>query len=394
MSKEVILVINAGSSSIKYKVFDKQSDQVLASGQCEKIANPMGIFSIKINGKEDVVELPIPNHSVGIKKMLDELKNKNVISSLDEIKGIGHRVVMGGRKYDQSIVIDDDVLKVLTEYIPLAPLHNPPEIDTIKEFQKMLPNVKNIAVFDTSFHTSIPAVNNYALNQETVKKYGIYRYGMHGTSYRYITQHVQSILNKKDLNLIICHIGNGASMCCVKNSKSYDTTMGFTPLDGLVMGTRCGNADPSIALFLIRQGWTADQVDNMFNKQSGLKGFTGKNDFRDVNELASQGNEDAKLVIDMFINRVANYIAWYANELENKIDAIIFTAGVGENSNNTVKTIINKAKVLNLTIDDNAFNNKYSDYRLVSTSSSQVPVYQVRTDEELMIEQDVKSLAK
>ena len=170
--------------------------------------------------------------------------------------------------------------------------------------------------------------------------------------------------------------------------------MGFTPLEGLVMGTRCGNADPSIAIFLIRQGWTADQVDNMFNKESGLKGFTGKNDFRDVEDLANQGNEDAKLVIDMFENRVANYIAMYANELENKIDAIIFTACVGENGNDTVKSSINKVKVLNLTVDETAFNNKYGDYRLVTTSSSQVPVYQVRTDEELMIEQDVKRLTK
>ena len=383
--KEVILVINAGSSSIKYKVFDETTDQVLCSGQCEKIGNPMGIFSIKTDQDKSEVEFPIPNHSVGIQKILDELKNKNIISSLEEIKGIGHRVVMGGRKYDQSIVLNEDVLKVLTEYIPLAPLHNPPEIDTIKEFQKMLPSVPNVGVFDTSFHTTIPAVNNYALNQETVKKYGIYRYGMHGTSYRYITQHMKEILNNPNPNLIICHIGNGASMCCVKEGKSFDTTMGFTPLEGLVMGTRCGNADPSIGLFLIRQGWTADQVDNMFNKQSGLKGFTNKNDFRDVETMAKEGNADAKLVLEMFENRIANYIAQYANELENKIDAIVFTAGIGENGTDCVKRTVNKVKVLNLKIDENACATKYGDYRLITTPDSQVKVYQVRTDEELMI---------
>ena len=392
--KEVILVINAGSSSIKDKVFDKATDKVLASGQCEKIGNPMGIFSIKVADKKDEFEYAIPNHSVGIKKILDELKNKNVISSLDEIKGIGHRVVMGGRKYDQSIVINDDVLKVLTEYIPLAPLHNPPEIDTIKEFQKMLPNIKNVGVFDTSFHTTIPATNNYALNQEAVKKYGIYKYGMHGTSYRYITSHMKDILKKDNLNLIICHIGNGASMCCVKNSKSFDTTMGLTPLDGLVMGTRCGTIDPSIGLFLIRQGWDVDKVDNTFNKESGLKGFTGKNDYRDVEKLAKQGDENAKLVIEMFENRIANYIAQYANELENKIDAIIFTAGIGENGINTVINVVNKVKVLNLDVNNEVVNTSYGDYRLVTKPSSQVPVYQVRTDEELMIEQDVKKLTK
>ena len=392
--KEVILVINAGSSSIKYKVFDKHTDKVLASGQCEKIGNPIGIFSIKVNDKKDEFEYKLPNHSVGIKKILDELKAKNVISSLDEIVGIGHRVVMGGRKYDQSIVINDDVLKVLTDYIPLAPLHNPPEIDTIKEFQKMLPNVKNVGVFDTSFHTTIPAVNNYALNQEVVKKYGIYKYGMHGTSYRYITSHMKDILKKDNLNLIICHIGNGASMCCVKNSKSYDTTMGLTPLDGLVMGTRCGTIDPSIGLFLIRQGWDVNKVDNMFNKESGLKGFTNKNDFRDVNELAKQGDSNAKLVIDMFKSRIASYIAMYANQLENKIDAIVFTAGIGENATQAVLDILNKVKVLKLDINNKVVNTSYGDYRLISTPSSDVKVYQVRTDEELMIEQDVKKLTK
>lgn len=390
----IILVINAGSSSIKYKLFDATNNNELASGQCEKIGNPMGIFSLKFNGKKFSEELPLANHQVGIKKILDTLLSKKVINSLDEIKGVGHRVVMGGKKYSQSVLVDDEAIQAFIDYSPLCPLHNPPEIETIKVFQKMIPNVPNVAVFDTSFHTSIPAHNGYAINKDVVEKYKIYRYGMHGTSYRYITQHMQKILNKQHVNLVICHLGNGASICEVKNAKSMNTTMGFTPVEGLVMGTRCGDVDPTIALYLIKQGLNADEVDNILNKQSGLKGICGTNDCRDLLALRDKGNKDAILAVEMFNSRVAKYVISFANEIGKNIDAIVFTGGIGENSTETISEVVEKLPLLNLKLDNNLLHQKYDDYKKISTNDSSIAIYQVRTNEELMIAQDVKRLAK
>lgn len=397
MDKKFILVINAGSSSIKYKVFEADTDKDIASGQCEKIGNENGIFSLKcpslsISYKE---EMPIPNHATGIKKILDELLSKKVINSLSQIVGVGHRVVMGGKKYWTSTIMTEDAMQTIYNYIPLAPLHNKPEYETIREFEKLLPGVPNVGTFDTSFHASIPAVNHYALNKDVVEKHQIYRYGMHGTSYRFITKRLQDLLNKKDVNLIICHLGNGASITCVKNGTSYDTSMGFTPLEGLVMGTRCGDIDPSIALFLSRQGWTNDQIDDLFNKQSGLKGICGINDCRDIEEAIEKGDTNAKLAIDMFCTRVAKYIVMYANEIGRNIDGLVFTAGIGENSAHVVSTILDNIKILNLPYDKQKLADlSYKDYKIVSKDNSDFPIYVVRTNEELMIEQDVKELAK
>lgn len=391
---QYIIVINAGSSSIKYKVFNAKTNQDIVSGQCEKIGNPLGIFSLKAEGINQKEQIAIPNHQFGIKKILDELKSHKIILSFDEIVGVGHRVVIGGKKYKSSVIVDDEVTKDLIDYSPLAPLHNPVQVETIKVFEKLIPHVKNVATFDTSFHTSIPDYNNYALNQEVVKKYHIYRYGMHGTSYRYITARMEKVLNKKNVNLVICHLGNGASICEVENSLSHNTTMGLTPLEGLVMGTRCGDIDPSTAIYLIRQGLSADEVDNIFNKQSGLKGLAGSNDFRDISALANQGDANAKLAINMFVKRIAKYVVSYINELENKVDAIVFTAGIGENGGDVIQMIIDNIKIINLKIDSNTIFAKYDDVKLVSTKDSYIPMYQVRTNEELMIEQDVKSLLK
>lgn len=392
--KSIILVINAGSSSIKYKVFDVTSNNVLANGQCEKIGNPMGIFSLKYNGKKIEEELPISDHQVGIKIILDELQSKGIIHDLNEIKGIGHRIVMGGTAFPNSTVVTDDVLKQLKAYIPLAPLHNPPEIETIEVFKKLLPNVKNVTVYDTSFHTTIPEFQGYALNKEVMKKYQIKRYGAHGTSYRYITNKMQNVLGKDKVNLVVCHLGNGASICAIKDSKSFNTTMGVTPLEGLVMGTRCGDIDPSIALYLIRNGMTADQVDNLFNKESGLKGLVGTNDLREIVQEIANNNQDAIMAMETFSRRVAKYIVAYANELEGKIDGIIFTAGIGENNAKVLNLIFDKLHLFKLSINQNALSEQYSDYKLISNNESAYAIYQVRTDEELMIEQDVKTLLK
>lgn len=396
MDKKYILVINAGSSSIKYKVFDVATDDDIASGQCEKIGNSNGIFSLKcpslnINFKEEV---EIKNHAIGIKKILDNLLSKNVIQNLSQIVGIGHRVVMGGKKYWNSTLMTEDAMQTLLKYIPLAPLHNKPEYETIREFEKLLPGIPNVGSFDTSFHATIPPVNHYALNKNIVEKYEIYRYGMHGTSYRFITKRMQELLNKQNVNLIICHLGNGASITCVRNGISYDTSMGFTPLEGLVMGTRCGDIDPSIALYLSRQGWSSDQIDDLFNKQSGLKGICGINDCRDIENAIAKGDKNAKLAIDMFCTRVAKYIVMYANEIGKDIDGIVFTAGIGENSAYVVSTILDNVKILDLSYDKNKLSDlSYKDYKIISNSNSQFPIYVVRTNEELMIEQDVKELA-
>ncbi len=389
-----ILVINAGSSSIKYKVFNAQTNLDIASGQCEKIGNPMGIFSLKATNINKKEELPIANHQIGTKKILDELVANRIIDNLNEICGIGHRVVMGGKKIKSSVIIDEEIMQCLIDYSSLAPLHNPVEIETIRVFQNLLPNVQNVGTFDTSFHTSIPSYNNYALNNDIVEKYQIYRYGMHGTSYRYITKRMQQYLSKDKVNLIICHLGNGASICEVKNSLSNNTTMGLTPLEGLVMGTRCGDIDPSTAIYLIRQGLSVDEVDNIFNKKSGLKGLTGSNDFRDVTKLANEGDANAKLVIDMFAKRVAKYIVTYINELGNNIDGIIFTAGIGENGGDVIEEILKNINIIKLELDQNQLFAKYDDVKLISTKNSLFPIYQVHTNEELMIEQDVKELLK
>lgn len=394
---KLTLVINAGSSSIKYKVFNIVNDGVIASGQCEKIGNKMGIFSLKFNkdGKQVKLEqnIPLPNHEVGISKILDELKKQNVISDFNAIKGIGHRVAMGG-KLPNSCIIDLKTKNYLKSLFPLAPLHNPPEVKTVETFEKILPKVKNVGVYDTSFHTTLDEVNNYPLDRKVMEKYKIRKYGMHGTSYRYITTKMQNILHKKSINLVVCHLGNGASICEIKDNKSYNTTMGLTPLEGLMMGTRCGDVDPTVCTYLIREGYTVDQVDNLLNKESGFLGVTGITDCRDVELAANKGDKNAKLALDMFVSRVAKYVVSYVNDLAKKVDAIIFTAGIGENSSFIVNKVIEKLPILNLEIDHKLLNEKYEDFKKISTNSSSLPIYQIHTNEELVIHQDVKKILK
>ncbi len=396
LNKKVIIVINAGSSSIKYKIFRKSNDEVIASGQIEKVGNTHSIFSLKYKQNKIEQILPISNHKVGIQKILDELRNNKIINNLNDIHAVGHRIVMGGSLCTKSVVVTTAVKKYLISLFPLAPLHNPPEVQTIEVFEKLLPCVKNVCVFDTSFHRTIPDFNNYPLDQKVVKKFKIYKYGAHGTSYRFISEKMKSILKKKNLNLIVCHLGNGASICEIVNNKSFNTTMGLTPLEGLMMGTRSGDVDPSVVTYLIRQGYTADKVDNLLNKESGLKCITGCNDCRDVLLLAKKRNKNAILGLKMFISRIAKYIVAYANEILNygKIDAIVFTAGIGENSSPIIKMLINKLPILNLKLNEKKLTQQYSDWKLISNNDSKIKMYQVHTNEELMIEQDVKKLVK
>ena len=393
-----ILIINAGSSSLKFKVFLKSNNKVVSSGLCERIYID-GNFKIKFyeNGELKEVEqkIKLPNHEAAVDVILKNLKKYHVINDIKEFIGIGHRVVQAGTVYSDSTIVDQKCIKTIEKYTKLAPLHNPSELKVINIFKKKLPKVTNVAAFDTSFHTTIPAINHiYPINQKIADKYEIRRYGYHGVSYKFITQRMEQILKKKSVNLIVCHIGNGASICAIKNSKSYNTSMGLTPLEGLMMGTRCGTIDPSIATYLLSCGMTGQEIDNLFNKQSGLMGLTGSGDLRDAYKLKLQGNKKAAFAIDLYINRITDYIVRYANQLDGKIDAIVFTAGVGENQANIVSQSLARIKLFNMVIDRKILNAKYNDFKKITTAKSKYPAYMVRTDEELMIAEDVKRLSE
>lgn len=388
MDKKII-VINAGSSSIKFQVYKLQNYEVLASGLCERIFID-GYFKMKYFGKTFETNTKMSNHIDAVNYLLNKLKEFNVINDLNEIVGVGHRVAQGGSLFKDACLINEDVKNKIAELIPLAPLHNKPELDTIKVFEQLLPHAKNVASFDTTFHTTMPNTSyTYAINPQICEKYKIRRYGFHGNSYKFINGYMETLLNKKQLNMIVCHLGNGASVCGIKEGKSYITSMGLTPLEGVIMGTRSGDFDPSIILYLLRQGMSIDQVDDLINKKSGVQGFINSADMRDLLSQIKQGNGIAQFTIDLYANRVAEYIVKYINLIGNKIDAIIFTAGIGENSAFVVDTIINKIKIINLSIDKNQLEKSYSDHKLINTNSSTYPIYCVRTNEEIMIAKDV-----
>jgi acetate kinase len=346
------------------------------------------------NNQNIEFKVDMPNHTVATQIILEQLKKNNVITNLNEIVGVGHRVVLANG-VNESVVITNQVKDMIRQMIKLAPLHNEPELKVIEIFEKLLPNVINVASFDNSFHTTIPDFNyTYPINLKCSKQHAIRRYGFHGNSYRYITMKMQEILNKKDLNLVVCHLGNGASICAIKNSKSYATSMGLTPTEGLMMGSRCGDIDPSIPLYLLTQNMTRQEIDDLLNKQSGVKGLIGSPDMRDLEKLYKNNDHNAKLCLKIYTNRVASYIVNYINQLENKVDAIIFTAGVGENSKFVIKNILDEIKIINLSYDNNLVEQKYDSYKLINSSSSKFPIYCVRTNEELMIANDTKAKLK
>lgn len=390
MSNSKYLIINAGSSSIKFQVFD-ESQKILAKGLCERIFVD-GHFEIVVDDKKITKTEDFSDHEKAFKCILDYLLDLKVINDLKEIIGIGHRVVQGADYFKDSVIVDDTALAKIDEYIKLAPLHNKPESEVIKIVQKIISHAVNVAVFDTTFHVTRPAENYmYAVPKEWQEKFMIKKYGAHGTSYRYINLKMQKVLNKKEVNLIICHLGNGASICSVKNSKSYNTSMGFTPLEGLIMGTRSGDIDPAVVEYLCNQSnMTVSNVINDLNKKSGILGLTGSADMRDV----LKNREQNKVAIKMYCQRVADYIIKYWNQLSGEIDAIVFTAGVGENSNDIVKGIIESLPVLKIELSDESIQAKYDDFKLITTPNSHVNVYQVRTNEELMILQDILRLLK
>lgn len=395
-----ILCVNAGSSSLKFQLYEMPAEISIIGGYVEKIGAEDSFYTIKFEGKKTETKRVIKNHVEAVKIMLDELVNYGAVKDLEEIHGVGHRVVHGGEKYAKSVVINDEVMKDIKEFTKFAPLHHPGNIAGIKALQEALPKVTQVAVFDTAFHQTIPKEQYmYPVPMEWYEKYGVRKYGFHGTSHKYITEVMQKKLGKEDINLIVCHVGSGASITAVKGGKSYDTTMGLTPLDGLMMGTRSGSIDPSIIKYMIDEaGMTYDEIDNDLNKKSGLKGVCGFNDNRDVEKAISEGDKNARLALDMYVDRIDRYIAEYYLELDGKVDAIVFTAGVLENGAETRETIIEGLAPLGIKINREV-NNAIASYKeitsgIITAEDSTVPVYVEPTNEEVMIIRDAYRLSK
>ena len=397
-----VLVINAGSSSLKYQLLNPETGDLLAKGLCERIGID-GKFTYKpqIAGKEklDAVDVAMPTHSEAIKAVLDALVDaKNgVVASMKEIDAVGHRVVHGGEKFAKSVVITDEVMKAIEECNPLAPLHNPANIIGIKACQALMPGVPMVAVFDTAFHQTMPPVAyTYALPYEYYEKDKVRRYGFHGTSHKYVAQRAADMLGKplEDLRIISCHLGNGSSVTAVKNGKSVDTSMGFTPLAGVPMGTRSGDLDAGILEYLMNQyGMDIHEMLNILNKKSGVQGVSGvSSDFRDLGAASAEGNKRAELAIDLFNYGVKKYIGAYAAAMGG-VDAIIFTAGVGENDANQRMAIASGREFMGVKMDEDA-NNVRGEERVISAADSKVKVLLIPTNEELMIAMDTASLVK
>lgn len=395
------LVINGGSSSLKFSLYSMPEEKELINGYIEKIGAKDCFWTLKINGEKITHAKELKNHTEAVEIMMKELIDNNIISSVDEIKGVGHRVLHGGEFYSDSVLIDDEVLNNIVDLTKLGPLHHPGEIAGIKAMRESLPKVPEVAVFDTAYHQTMPEENyKYAVPEEWYEKYSVRKYGFHGTSHKYIAETMIEKLNKKDANLIICHIGSGASISAVKDGKCYNTTMGLTPLDGLIMGTRSGSIDPSIIEYIVKStGKTVEEVTQDLNKKSGLLAICGKNDLRDIEDLIAAGDKKAKLAIDMFANSIIKYIADYYFELEGDVDAIVFTAGVGENDIDLRKQIVDKiSKPLNIKLDEKR-NDSIARFRseregIITTDDSKIPVYVVPTNEEIMILRDTYRLSK
>ena len=395
-----LLCVNAGSSSLKYQLFEMPEEKVLISGYIEKIGLEDSFWNTKVNGEKIRGAKYLKNHTEAVQVLLDELIEHKAVKSLDEIKGVGHRVLHGGEKYSDSVLIDDQVIADIDDLTKLGPLHHPGNLAGIRALKDVLPDVPMVAVFDTAFHQTMPKENYlYPVPYEWYLNYGVRKYGFHGTSHKYITVTMQEKLGKKDVNLIICHIGSGASISAIKNGKCFDTTMGITPLDGLMMGTRSGAIDPSILEYVCKESdMTITDVTNALNKKSGLLGISGFSDSRDVENAAKNGDERAVLAQHMYNDRVAKYIADYYLELEGKVDAIVFTAGVGENGIGPRAEFLKRLKPLGIKMDEKA-NEKIASYKdqqegIITAKSSSIPVYVVPTNEELMIIKDTYEFCK
>lgn len=388
-----LLSVNAGSSSLKFNVIELPERKELINGYFQKVGLSDSFYYVKINGEKITHEVPLKNHLDCVECLKEELFKNNIITSLDEIDGVGHRLVHGGDKFKESVLITDEVLEQCEQFNELAPLHNPAMLQCVKAFQSAMPNTPMVAVFDTSFHQTMDATEYiYPVPYEWYTKYGVRKYGFHGTSHKYINKTISEIMNRDDLKVISCHIGSGASICAINAGKVVDTSMGFSPLAGLMMGTRCGDIDASIITYIMqKENKSVEEVFNDLNKNSGFLGVSGvSSDSRDIEEGIKEGNERCALAQDIFCQRVANYIAMYNNIL-NGADVIIFTAGLGENSIDTRVNIANRITSLGVKIDLER-NNVRGKTTLISTDDSQIPMYVIPTDEELMIALDTMEI--
>jgi len=393
-----VLVINCGSSSLKYQLINSESEAVIAKGLCERIGIDGRLTYQPTGGEKSVQDLPMPTHTEAIQYVIDALTNAEtgVVASLEEIGAVGHRVVHGGEKFASSTVINEEVLKAIEECNDLAPLHNPANLIGIDACQKLMPGTPMVAVFDTAFHQTMPAeAYMYGLPYEYYEKYKVRRYGFHGTSHSFVSARVAEILGRPydATKTIVCHLGNGASISAVLNGKSVDTSMGLTPLEGLVMGTRSGDIDPAILEFLAKkENMDVFQLVNMLNKKSGVFGLSNNlsSDFRDLDSAAAEGNAQAKNALDVFCYRVAKYVGAYTAAM-NGVDAIVFTAGIGENAGNVREKVCAYLGYLGIEIDKEA-NGKRGEEIVISTPDSKVKVLVVPTNEELAIARETVAL--
>ncbi|UUM19216.1 acetate/propionate family kinase [Mycoplasma sp. 1018B] len=390
-----LLVVNAGSSSIKMQLFEKNSLNVIANVLTERIFLTDSKITIKYNNQVYEKTLILSNHQIAVEQTLTFLSELKVIENIDEIISIGFRVVHGGPYFNKSTILNNQVIELINQCSIYAPLHNPGAVQAINAFKEVMPNATLIASFDTSFHSSIPLLNSiYPIPYKWTQKYNIKKYGFHGISHNFIKNKVSEILNIKKPNIISLHIGSGASICAIKNGLSIDTSMGFTPLAGIMMGTRTGDIDPSIIEFICKnEKLSVEEVTNILNKQSGLLGVSEfSNDTRDIQRAIAEGNKQAQFSNDLYVQKIVDYVADYANKLENKIDAIVFTAGVGENQPELRKEVCEKLFFKKIKIDQKINNDKVKDWSLISTNDSEVKIFVIRTNEELMIAQDMIKL--
>ena len=387
-----ILTVNAGSSSLKFTLFEMPEEKAIASGLFEKIGLNGSSYTIKYNGEKITKEYDLKDHSVAVKKLMDELISLGIINSLDEIEGVGHRILHGAQEFSEPTVLNMDVVQAISKYNELGPLHNPANLMGATSFIEALPNVTNVGVFDTAFHQTMDEEEFlYPVPFEWYQDYGIRKYGFHGTSHKYIWKFMSEVLGSS-AKIISCHIGNGGSLCAIRGGKVVDTTMGFTPLAGIMMGSRSGDIDPSIIPFIMKKlNKSADEIITMLNKNSGLLGVSGvSSDSRDVEAGANEGNERCALAERMYAQKIANFIAMYNNLLDGA-DAIVFTAGVGENSITMRKMIIERIHSLGVATNDE-LNNVRGEFKKISTDESRIALYVVPTNEELMIATDTYNI--
>ena len=387
-----ILLLNAGSSSIKYQVIDADDETVVATGLIQRIGDESGTIDHTVGGQTFHQERGFPNHGRALKVMVQLFEENG--PKLADVVAVGHRTVHGGAAFRETTLVTDEMLDHLRELSPLAPLHNPPAIAGIEAARAALPDVPHVAIFDTAFFSSLPIeAYTYAVAKDVAEEHGIRRYGFHGTSHSYVSKKVAEVLGRpyEELNQIVCHLGNGASISAIRGGVAVDTSMGLTPLEGLVMGTRSGDVDPGLHAYLSRQvGMSIDDIDTLLNKKSGMLGLCGVTDFRDINDLIAEGNADAKLALDVYVHRLLHYIGAYLAVL-GSLDAITFTAGVGENNPGLRKAIIDRLAGFGFSLDDEANAVRSKEPRVVSTPDSKVTVLVVPTNEELAMARETKA---